>query len=129
MTDPTPCPKRHHSPRYDSRGWRCTDCDNGVAASPLMAAFAARDAGMSRAVASQSDQGARVAAAIRQLAATHQPFSANSARDIHGVRGPVVGATFNALRTEGLIRPVGEETSTDKGTHGKRVTTWISTAA
>lgn len=129
MTDPTPCPKRHHSPRYDSKGWRCTDCDNGVTASPLAAAFAARDRGMAATLATRTPESDRVAAAIRQLAATGKPFSANDARAIHGVRGGVVGATFNALRANGVIKAVGSETSSKKNTHGKDVAMWQAVAA
>lgn len=128
MTDAA-CPKRHHSPRFDGKGWRCADCEAGTAASPLMAAFAARDAAMAMTTAARPDERSRVAAAIRQLAASGRPFSANDARAIHGVRGGVVGATFNALATEGLIESVGAETSTDRGTHGKSVTRWIGARA
>lgn len=70
-----------------------------------------------------------VEAAVRKLAATGQPFSANTARSLHGVRGGVVGSVFNALRQEGVIRAVGNETSTDRGTHGKSVGLWIGAAA
>lgn len=80
--------------------------------------------GMALALGNTSDA-RRVEDAIRQLAAAGKPFSANDARLIHGVRGGVVGATFNALRAEKVIRPVGEETSTDRGTHGKRVALWV----
>lgn len=127
----SPCPDRSHSPRLVAgTGWTCRDCEAGVKPSPLATAFAARDQGMSAALTSQPDQNARVAAAIRQLAAKGQPFSANDARAIHGVRGGVVGATFNALRAEGVIVPAGSaETSTDKGTHGKSVARWIGRAA
>lgn len=78
---------------------------------------------------SKTSESERVEAAIRQLARGGKPFSANDARQIHGVRGGVVGATFNALRAEKVIRPVGEETSTDRGTHGKRVALWIGAAS
>lgn len=84
---------------------------------------------MARAAAAHPNDASKVAAAIRQLAATGRPFSANDARALHGVRGGVVGATFNALKAEGLIKPVGAETSTDKGTHGKTVARWIGVAA
>jgi hypothetical protein len=84
---------------------------------------------MARATSAHPDERARVEAAIRKLAASGREFSANAARAIHGVRGPVVGATFNALRAEGLIEPVGAETSTDRGTHGKTVARWRKAAA
>lgn len=126
----TCCPNASHSPRLVAGvGWQCKDCDENKPAHPLAAAMAARDAGMARATAAHPDEASRVAAAIRRLAATGRPFSANDARQLHGVRGGVVGATFNALRAEGLIEPVGSETSTDKGTHGKSVARWIGRAA
>lgn len=131
MTRPlaTACPQRAHSPRLVAgTGWTCADCEAGVKPSPLQAAFAARDAGMAASL-HRHDENARVAAAIRQLAATGQPFSANTARAIHGVRGGVVGATFNALKAEGVIVPVGAETSTSRETHGKQVALWIGAAA
>lgn len=91
--------------------------------------LAAKAEGQSAALAAHPDDRAKVEAAIRQLAATGRPFSANDARTLHGVRGGVVGATFTALRTEGVIRACGDETSTDKGTHGHRIFRWIGVAA
>lgn len=123
----TPCPNRAHSPKLAAGTWRCDDCTEGRQPSPLATAIAARDEAMSRASSAHPDEASRVADAIRRLAATGRPFSANDARNLHGVKGGVVGATFNALRTEGLIQPVGAETSTDRGTHGKAVTRWIAT--
>ena len=120
------CPKRHHSPRLVAgTGWTCPDCEANKQAHPLAAALAERDAGMARATAAHPDEASRVAAAIRKLAATGRPFSANDARAIHGVKGGVVGATFTALKTEGVIKPCGDEVSTDKGTHGHRIFRWI----
>ena len=84
---------------------------------------------MAAATAAHPTEAARVEAVIRQLAATGKPFSANDARELHGVKGGVVGATFNALRAERVIKPVGSEGSTDKGTHGKPVALWIGAAA
>lgn len=132
MTRPlaTCCTIRHHSPRLVAgTGWTCPDCESNKPAHPLAAALAARDAGMARATSAHPDEASRVAAAIRQLAAQGRPFSANDARAIHGVRGGVVGATFTALRKEGVIKPVGDEVSTDKGTHGHRIYRWIGAAA
>lgn len=126
----SPCANRAHSPRVTATGvWSCPDCAAGVEASPLQAAFAARDTAMAATTIARPDDAAKVAAAIRRLAATGRPFSANDARQIHGVKGGVVGATFNALKAEGLIRPVGDEVSTDKGTHGHRIFRWIGTQA
>lgn len=86
-------------------------------------------AGQSIATAAHPADRAKVEAAVRQLAATGRPFSANDCRAIHGVTGGVVGATFTALRKEGVIRAVGDETSTDAGTHGHRIFRWIGTQA
>lgn len=70
-----------------------------------------------------------VEAAIRKLAATGRPFSANDARELHGIKGGVVGAAFGALHKARVIRPVGDETSTDRGTHGHRIFLWQGAAA
>lgn len=91
--------------------------------------FIAAAEAMSATLAAHPDESARVEQVVRQLAATGKPFSANDARDLHGVRGGVVGATFGRLRSAGVIRPVGEESSTDAGTHGKRVALWTGAAA
>lgn len=100
----------------------CVECERR----PLVAAAnAAKAEGMARATAARPADAVRVEAAIRRLAATGHPFSANDARTIHGVKGGVVGATFNALKAAGVIRVVGDETSTDKGTHGKSVALWV----
>jgi len=91
--------------------------------------LAAKAAGQARASAAHPDERARVDAAIRQLAATGRPFSANQAREIHGVRGGVVGAAFTAARKAGLIRRIGREASTDPGTHGHEIGQWVGVAA
>lgn len=85
--------------------------------------------GQAIATAAHPTDRAKVEAAIKQLAATGRPFSANDARAIHGVKGGVVGATFTALRQAGVIRSVGDETSTDAGTHGHRIYQWIGARA
>lgn len=122
------CPNRAHSPKFDGKLWRCDDCTAGVTQSAHAAAISraleARDRGMSLASAAHPDEASKVAAAIRRLAATGRPFSANDARSLHGVKGGVVGATFTALRKEGVIKPVGDEVSTDRGTHGHRIYLW-----
>lgn len=113
-----------------SQHGRCSGCGHHLTKQVCAcAALAAKAAGMAVAIAAAPDDAARVETAIRQLAVKGEPFSANDARDIHGVRGGVVGATFNALRAAKVIRPIGDETSTDKGTHGKSVTLWIRAAA
>lgn len=93
------------------------------------AGLAAKAKGQAIATAAHPTDRAKVEAAVRQLASSGRPFSANDARAIHGVRGGVVGATFTALRTEGVIRACGDETSTDAGTHGHRIFRWIGAAA
>lgn len=90
------------------------------------AAIAAGASAMTSAITASPDEAARVEAAIRQLAATGRPFSANDAREIHGVKGGVVGATFGALKSAGVIRCIGGEASTDRGTHGKTVARWVA---
>lgn len=90
----------------------------------LAAGLAAKAVGQARATDAHPDDRARVDAAIRTLAATGRPFSANDARAIHGVKGGVVGAAFGAARRSGLIVPVGDETSSDPGTHAHRIFRW-----
>lgn len=106
------CPHGWHVPTQG-----CVDC--GVAHK-----FAAQAATLD----AHPDDRAKVDAAIRELAASGRPFSANDARAIHGVKGGVVGATFTALRKEGVIAPCGDETSSDPGTHGHRIFLWIGAA-
>ena len=91
--------------------------------------LAEKSRGQAIATAAHSDDAAKVDAAIRQLAATGRPFSANDARALHGIKGGVVGAAFTRANKAGLIRPVGDETSTDKGTHGHRIFRWVGVAA
>ena len=90
----------------------------------VTAAIALRDQGQQQASDARPDDRARVDAAIRAAAATGLPFSANSIRSQHGVKGPVVGAAFTAARKAGLIERIGREASTDPGTHGHEVGTW-----
>lgn len=91
---------------------------------PVVVARELRDAGQSAAFDARPDDRAKVDAAIRQLAALGQPFSANDAREIHGVKGPVVGAAFTAARKAGLIRAVGFTTSDEAKTHAHPVRVW-----
>lgn len=111
-----------------------TRCTHGYAAVQhpdlcACAGLAAKARGQAIATAAHPSDRAAVEAAIRQLAATGRPFSANDARAIHGVKGGVVGAVFSALKIEGVIRACGDETSTDAGTHGHRIYQWIGVAA
>lgn len=90
--------------------------------------LAAKAKGQAIATAAHPSDRAKVEAAVRKLAATGQPFSANDARALHNVRGGVVGATFTALKNEGVIRACGDETSTSETTHGHRLFQWVGTA-
>lgn len=87
--------------------------------------LAAKSAGQARAAAAHPDERARVEAAVRQLAATRKPFSANDARLIHGVKGGVVGSVFGALSKAHVIKPCGDETSNARSTNGHRIFLWI----
>jgi len=84
--------------------------------------------GQARANAAHPDERAKVEAAIRQLAATGNPFSANDARKIHGVKGGVVGGVFSALHTEGVIKPCGMDKSNSGPTHGHHIFLWEAAA-
>lgn len=85
--------------------------------------------GMAVTSAAHPEDRAKVDAAIRTLAARGKPFSSNDARPLHGVTGPVVGAAFQAAARTGLIRRTGYEPSTEPGTHGHPVATWLGRAA
>lgn len=86
--------------------------------------LAAKAQGQSLATAAHPTEAAAVDAAIRRLAATGRPFSANDARVIHGVTGGVVGARFTAARKAGLIVHVGYEQSSKASTHAHPVAIW-----
>jgi hypothetical protein len=81
---------------------------------------------MAQTSAAHPTERAAVEAAIRTLAATGRPFSSNDARAIHGVRGPVVGAAFQAAARAGVIKKVGYETSTSPETHAHPVAQWVA---
>lgn len=91
------------------------------------AALAAKARGQATATTANPYGFARVGAVIRQLAATGQPFDANTARPLHGETGPIVGAAFTAAKAAGLIEQVGDTTSTSTSTHGHRVYRWRGT--
>jgi hypothetical protein len=110
-----------------SRPGRCTGCgysvkEQGCACAGNKLKFE----GQAIALAAHPNDRTRVEAAIRKLAATGQPFSANDARVLHGVKGGVVGATFTALKTEGVIKAVGAEPSTSGPTHGHHIFKWTA---
>ena len=128
--------RHHRQPRptldqwLKSRSDRCDGCGYHVASQGCACAgLTAKDRGQAVASAAHPDDRSRVEAAIRQLAATGEPFSSNDCRAIHGVRGGVVGAAFSALAKEGVIRKLGYEASTDPGTHAHPVATWQGVAA
>ncbi len=106
-------------------GW-CTDCEAKDIRQAIAEGVRRKVRGQAAASAAHPDDRARVEAAIRRLAASGQPFSANDARSIHGVKGGVVGATFTALKTEGLIRRIGREASTSASTHGHEIGQWVA---
>lgn len=106
----------------------CVEC----ARRGITAAIRLRDKGQALASTAHPDERAKVDAAIRKLAATGRPFSANDARRLHGVKGGVVGAAFGAASKAGLIKPAeGDviERSTSPATHGHPVFRWIGSAA
>lgn len=108
---------------------RCPGCGMHTTAQGCICAGLARKASAQAAVtAARPTEADAVEQAIRQLAASGRPFSANDARQIHGVKGGVVGATFTALHKAGVIEPCGDETSTDAGTHGHRLYQWRAAA-
>lgn len=91
----------------------------------LAHARALRDEGMARATTNADpDDVDRIDAAIKRWAASGREFSANTIRSELNVRGPVVGARFNAARMRRLITPVGYTPSTDPATHAHPVRTW-----
>lgn len=96
----------------------------------LAQARAARDAGMARTTnAADEDEIAVVDAAILRLARAGVEFSANDIRaELDGVRGPLIGARFNAARMRKLIAPVSYTPSTDPRTHAHPIRTWRGTA-
>lgn len=93
------------------------------------AGLKAKAAGQARATAAHPDERAAVESAIRELAATGRPFSANDARALHGVKGGVVGATFTALKNAKVIAACGDDTSSSESTHGHRIFLWRGVAA
>lgn len=68
---------------------------------------------------------------LREWAAKGRPFSANDARaqlrEV-GVEASTAGALYNAAIKAGLIRPIGEEPSTDLSTHHKAVQMYVGAA-
>jgi len=116
---------------------RCPSCGVHLASQPDLhrggcytTAKALGERGMALASQAHPDERARVDAAIRTLAARPGEWSANDLRELTGgIRGPVVGAAFQAAAKAGLIRKVGFTPSTDPGTHGHPISTWRGVAA
>lgn len=99
----------------------------------IATAQADRDQALDAVDASATD-GARAAAdrIIDEAAATGEPFSANDLRhrfDLAQVPTPLRGARIrHALKDRKVIEPLGEVTSSDRGTHGKRIALYRGTA-
>lgn len=96
----------------------------------LEQARAARDEGMARTTeASGEDEITTVDTVIMRMARSGAVFSANDVRDeLDEVRGPLIGARFNAARMRKLIKPVGYTPSTQPTTHMHPIRTWQGTA-
>ena len=113
-----------------ARADRCSGCGFHVATQGCACAGrVAKDRGQAIAAAAHPDDRSRVETAIRRLAATGQPFSANDARKIHGLKGGVVGATFTAMHKAGVIKAAGDTDSTGESAHGHRIYQWVGVAA
>lgn len=96
------------------------------------AGLAAKAEGQAAASSAHPDDRAAVESAIRQLAASGKPFSANEARQIHGVKGGVVGAAFSAMKNAGVIKAYESDAlvrSTSGATHGHHLFQWIGVSA
>jgi hypothetical protein len=88
--------------------------------------------GMARATAAHPGAVAMIDAAILRRVKAGVEFSANTIRaeltSLTPDERPVIGARMNSL-ARSLCQKVGEEPSTDPGTHGKTVARWRSKAA
>lgn len=90
----------------------------------------ARDAALADVALSKPLQLERALAIITARAAGRGSFSANDLREemvAQGISGPVRGAAFMTAKVRGLIRAVGAETSTDRGTHHKGIARYEGT--
>jgi transposase InsO family protein len=95
-------------------------------------ARAEKEAGMARAEAADITGWDRkiVDQAIAWFAKQGHPFSANDLRPwLPDVRTPIIGSRFGAASTMGVIRMVGDEHSTKRNTHAKRIGRWIGVEA
>lgn len=97
----------------------------------LMLAREQRDEGMQRTVAAHPAAVDVIDAAIMRRVRAGRPFSANTIRaELTSLRAderPVIGARMNSLARKHCVK-VGDEPSTDVGTHGKTVAIWRSAA-
>lgn len=95
----------------------------------LLLAREEMQAGMERTVAAHPDAVALVDTAIMRRVASKRPFSANTIRAelvaLTPDERPVIGARMNSLARR-HCRKLGDEPSTDVGTHGKTVAIWVS---
>lgn len=98
----------------------------------IAAAVRARDEGMAWAEFGDAERGGWYTALVDQAIAFYahrgEPFSANDFRDLLPPDLPakgLMGARFTSARLRGLIRAVGEATSTKENTHGKALTRWV----
>lgn len=67
-----------------------------------------------------------VDAVLYDLMAQTVPWSANDARELIAARSRhLLSARLNSFRLRGLIEKVGEVVSTDVGTHGKKIATYL----
>lgn len=129
-TDPLRCPRCYlhraqgHRSLMDGRETGCPD------SGPLGSLLGAkrRNEGMARTVAAHPKAVALVDAAIMRRVRAGVPFSANTIRDeltsLLPEERPVIGAEMNSLARR-FCRKVGEEPSSDPGTHGKPVALWV----
>lgn len=75
--------------------------------------------------AADTDDKARIDAAILQVARRGQPFSANDVRPlVPNAPGPLMGARFNAAAKRGVIKRIGYVASTKANTHAHPVAEW-----
>ena len=69
--------------------------------------------------------------AIRDLAATGEPFDAETLRrhvEVLAASPNAVGAVFTKAHRDGVIRPHGYRTASRKQAHGRTLRTWIGAA-
>lgn len=99
-----------------------------MTADQMTLVFAARDEAL-QAVTDHSDAQdiAVVDQAILTVAQQGRPFSANDFRGLlPELRNrKLIGARINSLRMRKVLRKVDEVTSTDVGTHGKKVGVYV----